>query len=154
VDGVVFSPATWRPDLCAKLYHHVQLPPPLLSVEAPHFRVRENQFQQRASQSSPPRMKVYRESYKAAGNLFGGVACGELASHCFPLRSDPCLVCPVLLAWAKDDFVVPLTRSVPSFQAFANHRLEVFEGGHAAFLEDRSRFEQLLRGFLNQVCAV
>jgi 4,5:9,10-diseco-3-hydroxy-5,9,17-trioxoandrosta-1(10),2-diene-4-oate hydrolase len=64
----------------------------------------------------------------------------------------PQIRCPVLLAWAKDDLVVPLKLSAPSFQAFANHRLEVFEGGHAAFLEDPDRFEPVLRGFLNQVC--
>jgi hypothetical protein len=50
--------------------------------------------------------------------------------------------------------VVPLKRSAPSLQVFPNHRLEVFEGGHAAFLEDPGRFEQVLRGFLNQVCPV
>src|SRR5260370_21047692 len=66
----------------------------------------------------------------------------------------PQICCPVLLAWAKDDLVVPLKLSAPCFQAFANHRLEVFEGGHAAFLEDPHRFEQVLRGFLNQVCGV
>jgi pimeloyl-ACP methyl ester carboxylesterase len=66
----------------------------------------------------------------------------------------PQIRCPVLLAWAKNDFVVPLKRSAPSFQAFANHRLEIFEGGHAAFLEDPDRFEHMLRGFLNQVCPV
>ena len=66
----------------------------------------------------------------------------------------PHVRCPVLLAWAKDDFVVPLKRSAPSFQVFPYHRLEVFEGGHAAFLEDPGRFELALRGFLNQVCAV
>jgi 4,5:9,10-diseco-3-hydroxy-5,9,17-trioxoandrosta-1(10),2-diene-4-oate hydrolase len=32
----------------------------------------------------------------------------------------PQIRCPVLLAWAKDDFVVPLKRSTPSFQAFPN----------------------------------
>jgi len=61
--------------------------------------------------------------------------------------TSPHVRCPVLLAWAKDDFVVPLKRSAPSFQVFPNHRLEVFEGGHAAFLEDPGRFEQGLRAF-------
>jgi pimeloyl-ACP methyl ester carboxylesterase len=67
------------------------------------------------------------------------------------LRQIPC---PVLLAWAKDDFVVSVKRSALSFQAFPNHRLQVFEGGHPAFLEDPDNFEQALRGFLNQVCPV
>ena len=43
----------------------------------------------------------------------------------------PQIRCAVLLAWAKDDLVAPLKLSAPSFQAFANHRLELFEGGHA-----------------------
>jgi len=66
----------------------------------------------------------------------------------------PRIRCPVLLAWAKDDFVVPLKRSEPSFEGFPNHCLEVFEGGHAAFLEDPDRFEQTLRRFLEQGCTV
>jgi pimeloyl-ACP methyl ester carboxylesterase len=66
----------------------------------------------------------------------------------------PDVCCPVLLAWANNDFIVPLKCGAPSFQVFPNHRLEVFEGRHAAFLEDPGRFEQVLRGFLNQVCAV
>jgi pimeloyl-ACP methyl ester carboxylesterase len=60
--------------------------------------------------------------------------------------------CPVLLAWAKDDFVLPLSRNQPSFQKFTNHCLEVFEGGHAAFLEDPDRFASVLRRFLCQGC--
>jgi pimeloyl-ACP methyl ester carboxylesterase len=64
----------------------------------------------------------------------------------------PQVHCPVLLAWAKDDFVVPLKRSEPSFQKFPDHCLQVFEGGHAAFLEDPDRFERALRNFLTQGC--
>jgi pimeloyl-ACP methyl ester carboxylesterase len=57
--------------------------------------------------------------------------------------------CPVLLAWAKNDAIVPLKRSESSFEQFPNHLLEVFEGGHSAFLEDPDRFEQSLRKFFN-----
>lgn len=60
----------------------------------------------------------------------------------------PDIKCPVLLAWAKDDFVVPLKGTQPTFQLFPNHHLEVFDGGHAAFLEDPDHFEQSLRAFL------
>jgi pimeloyl-ACP methyl ester carboxylesterase len=59
--------------------------------------------------------------------------------------------CPVFLAWAKDDFVLPLGGAESAFQLFPNHRLEVFEGGHAAFLEDPDRFEHSLRNFLSVV---
>ena len=59
--------------------------------------------------------------------------------------------CPVLLAWAKQDFVVPLKYAQPSFNLFRKHQLEVFDGGHAAFLEDPDRFEKSLRKFLEAV---
>jgi pimeloyl-ACP methyl ester carboxylesterase len=59
---------------------------------------------------------------------------------------------PVLLAWAKDDFVLPLSRNKPSFRKFPNHCLEVFDGGHAAFLQDPDRFELALCRFLSQGC--
>lgn len=56
--------------------------------------------------------------------------------------------CPVLLAWAKEDFLIPLNGTEPAFQKFRNHRLEVFDAGHAAFIEDPNHFEQCLRRFL------
>lgn len=61
----------------------------------------------------------------------------------------PTIKCPVLLAWARNDLVLPLQLSKPSFAAFTNRRLEIFDGGHAAFLEDPDRFEDRLRAFLN-----
>jgi pimeloyl-ACP methyl ester carboxylesterase len=60
----------------------------------------------------------------------------------------PKVQCPVFLAWAKRDFVIPLKNAQPSFHLFRNYRLEVFEGGHSAFLEDPDRFEKSLRIFL------
>lgn len=60
----------------------------------------------------------------------------------------PQIRCPVLLAWAKDDAVIPLAFSAPNFVRFPDHQLEVFAGGHAAFLEDPDRFEAKLRTFL------
>jgi 4,5:9,10-diseco-3-hydroxy-5,9,17-trioxoandrosta-1(10),2-diene-4-oate hydrolase len=66
----------------------------------------------------------------------------------------PQVRCPVLVAWAKDDFVLPLQRNEPFFKKFPNHCLEVFEGGHAAFLEDPDRFEKSLRRFLREKCTI
>jgi pimeloyl-ACP methyl ester carboxylesterase len=63
----------------------------------------------------------------------------------------PRIQCPVLVAWAKDDFSNQLTRCRPALDLFPNHCLEVFEGGHAAFLEDPDRFEQSLCRFLEDV---
>jgi pimeloyl-ACP methyl ester carboxylesterase len=59
--------------------------------------------------------------------------------------------CPVLVAWAKDDFVISLKQNEKAFEQFPDHRVEVFEGGHAAFLEDPDHFEQSLRRFLNGI---
>jgi pimeloyl-ACP methyl ester carboxylesterase len=63
----------------------------------------------------------------------------------------PSVQCPVLLAWAKQDFVIPVKYTQPSFALFRNHRLEMFEGGHAAFLEDPDHFEERFREFLRDV---
>ncbi len=64
----------------------------------------------------------------------------------------PQVRCPVFLAWAKDDFVLPLDRNQPSFSKFPNHCLKVFSAGHAAFLEDPDHFETAFRGFLERGC--
>lgn len=61
--------------------------------------------------------------------------------------------CPVFLAWAKDDFVLPLKAAEPAFSRFPYHHLEVFDGGHAAFLEDPEHFERSLREFLQSMHA-
>jgi 4,5:9,10-diseco-3-hydroxy-5,9,17-trioxoandrosta-1(10),2-diene-4-oate hydrolase len=64
------------------------------------------------------------------------------------LRLLPSIQCPVLLAWAREDVVLPLKSAQPSFNLFRKHQLQVFDGGHAAFLEDPDRFESSLRKFL------
>lgn len=97
--------------------------------------------------------RIFRSAYKIVPTL-------EQAWRSFNRPEEnlapllPQIRCPVLLAWAKDDFVVPLKRSTASFQAFPNQHLRAFKGGHAAFLEDPDNFEQVLRGFLNQICPV
>jgi len=60
----------------------------------------------------------------------------------------PSIQCPVLLAWAREDVVLPLKYAQPAFNLFRKHELQVFDGGHAAFLEDPDRFEKSLRRFL------
>ena len=65
----------------------------------------------------------------------------------------PSIRCPVFLAWAKEDVVLPLERSAPFFERFPNRVLEVFEGGHSAFLEDPDKFERSVRRFLEDVYA-
>lgn len=63
----------------------------------------------------------------------------------------PGIQCPVLLAWAKQDFVIPLKFVQPSFKLLRRYQLEVFEGGHSAFLEDPEHFERCIRKFLQNV---
>jgi pimeloyl-ACP methyl ester carboxylesterase len=63
----------------------------------------------------------------------------------------PQIECPVLVAWAESDSVISLKYNEAAFARFPNHRVEVFTGGHAAFLEDPDRFEQKLREFLDTV---
>jgi pimeloyl-ACP methyl ester carboxylesterase len=63
----------------------------------------------------------------------------------------PKIQCPVLVAWAKKDLVIPLESSKPYFDLFRDHQLEAFEGGHAAFLEDPDHFERSVRDFLQRV---
>lgn len=63
----------------------------------------------------------------------------------------PSIQCPVLLAWAKHDVVIPLRYVESSFSHFQKYHLEVFDGGHAAFLEDPDQFEGSLRCFLRSL---
>lgn len=63
----------------------------------------------------------------------------------------PQINCQVLLAWAKDDSVIPLHSNERAFERFPHHRLVLFAGGHSAFLEDPDQFEQTLREFLATV---
>src|SRR5215472_1603797 len=53
VNGVLLACARRGADVCAKLCHHMELVPPLLTIETPHFGICENQFEQRGSQPTP-----------------------------------------------------------------------------------------------------
>jgi 4,5:9,10-diseco-3-hydroxy-5,9,17-trioxoandrosta-1(10),2-diene-4-oate hydrolase len=58
----------------------------------------------------------------------------------------PKVACPVWLAWAKDDSIIPWSGSKKAAARFADARVQLFRGGHAAFLEDPDRFAA---GFLD-----
>jgi len=93
------------------------------------------------------RERIVRSAYETAPVLEQAwKSFGRPEEDLNPILSE--IKCPVLIAWAKHDFVVPLKGTQSAFQRFPNHRLEVFDGGHAAFLEDPDRFEQSLRKFL------
>jgi 4,5:9,10-diseco-3-hydroxy-5,9,17-trioxoandrosta-1(10),2-diene-4-oate hydrolase len=59
------------------------------------------------------------------------------------------LACPVLVAWAKRDRVLQLWRSHPAIRRIPGARLELFDGGHAPFLECPDAFAAALREFLD-----
>jgi 4,5:9,10-diseco-3-hydroxy-5,9,17-trioxoandrosta-1(10),2-diene-4-oate hydrolase len=50
------------------------------------------------------------------------------------------LACPVLFAWARNDKVVVLSKSRAAIASVPDHELELFEGGHCAFLEAPEEF--------------
>jgi 4,5:9,10-diseco-3-hydroxy-5,9,17-trioxoandrosta-1(10),2-diene-4-oate hydrolase len=93
------------------------------------------------------RDRIIRSSYEIAPTL-------EQAWRSFDRPEEnllpqlPNIQCPVLLAWARQDVVLPLKYAQPSFRFFKKHQLEIFDGGHAVFLEDSDRFEKSLRKFL------
>jgi pimeloyl-ACP methyl ester carboxylesterase len=58
------------------------------------------------------------------------------------------LACPVLVAWARRDRVLPLRLNRPAIRRIPNARLEVYPGGHAPFLEAPEEFFASLRPFL------
>jgi 4,5:9,10-diseco-3-hydroxy-5,9,17-trioxoandrosta-1(10),2-diene-4-oate hydrolase len=59
----------------------------------------------------------------------------------------PAISCPVLLAWASQDRIIPWSRSKAAAGKFPDFRVEFFRAGHAAFLEDPDRFAEVFRGF-------
>lgn len=59
------------------------------------------------------------------------------------------LACPVLVAWARRDRVLQLWRSRPAIRRIPDARLELFEGGHAPFLESPDAFAASLSAFLD-----
>ncbi len=61
------------------------------------------------------------------------------------------LTCPVFVAWAKRDMVIPLRLHRAAIRRIPNATLEVFPGGHAPFLESPELFLPSLTRFLEQI---
>lgn len=51
---------------------------------------------------------------------------------------------PVWLAWSKGDRIIPWRASRKAAEAFSDHALTMFRGGHCPFLEDPDRFAREL----------
>ncbi len=60
------------------------------------------------------------------------------------------LTCPVFVAWAKRDMVIPLRLHRAAIRRIPNATLEVFPGGHAPFLESPELFLPSLERFLER----
>jgi 4,5:9,10-diseco-3-hydroxy-5,9,17-trioxoandrosta-1(10),2-diene-4-oate hydrolase len=120
--------AIWFPWAFSKYYSRVLIEPP----------------------ARPERERIIRSAYEISPLL-------EQAWKSFARPEEslvpilPAIACPALLAWAKDDAVIPLKFAQPYFALIPHYRLEVFKGGHAAFLEDPDRFEMTLRAFLRPI---
>ncbi len=100
-----------------------------------------------ASSAREERNRIIRSAYEIALPLEQAWrSFGRPDENLLPLL--PRIQCPVLLAWAREDVVLSLKDAQPSFSSFRKHQLQVFDGGHAAFLEDPDRFEKSLRRFL------
>jgi pimeloyl-ACP methyl ester carboxylesterase len=68
------------------------------------------------------------------------------------LREDVAHVrCPVFVAWASNDRVLAWSQSRKAAQAFHSGTIELFPGGHAAFLENPQRFADSFRAFARSV---
>jgi 4,5:9,10-diseco-3-hydroxy-5,9,17-trioxoandrosta-1(10),2-diene-4-oate hydrolase len=65
----------------------------------------------------------------------------------------PQITCPVWFAWARGDRINQLTRCQPAIQRFPNARLDLFDGGHAAFLEAPDAFAQAFEQFVRELPA-
>ncbi|HWD29478.1 MAG TPA: alpha/beta hydrolase [Rhizomicrobium sp.] len=63
----------------------------------------------------------------------------------------PRVTCPVWLAWAKDDKIIPWKDSKRAARDFPHARVQLFEGSHAAFLEDPDRFAEAFRLFASSI---
>jgi pimeloyl-ACP methyl ester carboxylesterase len=120
--------AFWYPWAFEKYYRHVL-------VMAPAHEERDRIIRS-AYEIASPSEQAWRSFAKPEESL---------------LQMLPSIQCPVFLAWAKQDFVIPLRYVQPSFGLFRKYQMEVFEGGHSAFLEDSDHFEQCIRQFLRNI---
>lgn len=58
---------------------------------------------------------------------------------------------PVFAAWAKSDRFVSWSRSKKAVSKIPDHRVRLFDGGHAAFLEDPDVFAEALLDFVKEI---
>lgn len=59
----------------------------------------------------------------------------------------PQIQCPVWIAWARGDRVIPWSMCRAAARKFPNRKITLFAGGHSAFLENPERFAKGFRAF-------
>jgi pimeloyl-ACP methyl ester carboxylesterase len=98
-----------------------------------------------------PAARAQRDRIVAAAAETAPVLAEAWASFASPqadLRSlAPTLRCPTLFAWTAKDRILPWSKSRAAATTVPDHRVEMFDGGHAAFLEDPDRFAERFRRF-------
>jgi pimeloyl-ACP methyl ester carboxylesterase len=62
----------------------------------------------------------------------------------------PQILCPVFLAWAKNDRYIAWSRSKKAASGFPASKVELFDGGHSAFLEAPEQFACAFRKFIEE----
>src|SRR6185437_15398709 len=59
----------------------------------------------------------------------------------------PQIQCPVWIAWARSDRVIPWALCRGAARKFPNRKIALLRGGHSAFLEAPDRFAKAFRAF-------
>jgi pimeloyl-ACP methyl ester carboxylesterase len=108
---------------------------------APAFRIYYSGVLKRAPEQ---RDRIIASAYEIAGVL--RAAWEGFAKPEADIRAlAPNIARPVWIAWAKDDRILAWSRCKEAAETLPDVRVEMFEGGHAAFLEDPDNFA---RGFV------
>ena len=93
------------------------------------------------------REEIVADAYKTAGLL--RQAWQNFAKPDADIRALlPTLKCPVLFAWAKDDAANAWSRCKAAALTVPDHTIQMFDGGHAAFLETPDAFDAALLKFV------
>ena len=98
-----------------------------------------------------PRARAQADRIASSGYEIAGVLRAAWEGFARPEAGITALVarvkCPVFIAWAKSDRAIPWSLNRKAVRKFADVRIKLFRGGHAAFLEDAQRFARAFRQF-------
>jgi 4,5:9,10-diseco-3-hydroxy-5,9,17-trioxoandrosta-1(10),2-diene-4-oate hydrolase len=98
-----------------------------------------------------PRARAQADRIASSGYEIAGVLRAAWEGFAKPEADITALVarvkCPVFIAWAKSDRAIPWSLNRKVVRKFADVRIKLFCGGHAAFLEDAQRFARAFRQF-------